>query len=118
MSKYKFITSTVVAIVDDDGVSRGSCLINNPKYVAWLADGGETEPADPPTQAEIDASAKAAKDSADAAAANSYAKLTALKTMTPAQVQAWVATNVTNLAQAQDAIATLAIGVGILARRI
>lgn len=57
-------------------------------------------------------------DEADRAAARAYAKLTALKGMTPAQVQAWVAANVTNLAQAQDAIATLAIAVGILARQL
>jgi hypothetical protein len=52
------------------------------------------------------------------AAARAYAKLAALKTMTPAQVQTWVSANVTNLAQAQDAIATLAIAVGILARQL
>lgn len=57
-------------------------------------------------------------DEVDRAAARAYAKLTALRNMTPAQVQAWVAANVTNLAQAQDAIATLAIAVGILARQL
>lgn len=57
-------------------------------------------------------------DEVDRAAARAYAKLTALKNITPAQVQAWVAANVTNLAQAQDAIATLAIAVGILAREL
>ena len=58
------------------------------------------------------------QDDLDVAAARAYAKLNALKAMTPAQVQAWVAANVTNLAQAQDAIATLAVAVGILARRL
>lgn len=57
-------------------------------------------------------------DEADRAAARAYAKLAALKTMTPAQVQTWVSANVTNLAQAQDAIATLAIAVGILSRQL
>jgi hypothetical protein len=33
-------------------------------------------------------------------------------------VTAWVAANVTNLAQAQDAIATLAVAVSVLARRL
>ena len=61
---------------------------------------------------------EAEKNATDAEAARSYGKLTALKQMTPAQVQAWVTANVTNLAQAQDAIATLAIGVSVLARRI
>lgn len=63
------------------------------------------------------ATAEAAQ-SADISAAKNYAKLNALKNMTPAQVQAWVAANVTNLSQAQDAIATLAIAVSILARRL
>jgi hypothetical protein len=55
---------------------------------------------------------------ADAAIVRADPKLQALKTMTPATLKSWVAANVTNLAQAQDAIATLAIAVGILARRI
>lgn len=59
-----------------------------------------------------------AKDVADTAAAKQYAKLQALLVMTPAQVQAWVAANVTNLAQAQDAIATLATATAILARKL
>jgi hypothetical protein len=55
---------------------------------------------------------------ADEQAARQYGKLSALAAMTPAQVQAWVQANVTNLAQAQDAIATLAVAVSVLARRI
>lgn len=58
------------------------------------------------------------QDDVDRAAARAYAKLAALRTMTPAQVQSWVSANVTNLAQAQDAIATLAIAVGILSRQL
>lgn len=61
---------------------------------------------------------QARKDEQDAAAAKAYTKLKNLMQMTPAEVQAWVAANVTNLAQAQDAIATLAIAVGVLARRL
>lgn len=56
------------------------------------------------------------QDDQDRAAAKAYAKLNALKSMTTAQVQDWVKNNVTNLAQAQEAIATLAIAVSILAR--
>lgn len=58
------------------------------------------------------------QDQVDTAEARAYPKLAALAAMTPAQVQAWVAANVTNLAQAQDAIATLAIAVSVLARRL
>ena len=68
------------------------------------------DPADPPPPP--------TQDQLDAAAAKAYPKLAALMAMTPAQVQAWVTANVTTLAQAQDAITTLAIAVAILARRL
>lgn len=78
---------------------------------------GETIlPADPLTPEEIAAAAKLAQNIADIAEARIYTKLTNLSEMTPTQVRNWVAANVTNLAQAQDAIATLAIAVGILWR--
>ena len=118
MKTHKFLSDTIVAIIDEDGISRGSCSIHNPIYKTWVAGGGIPAPADPPTPEEIAVATKVVKDDQDVAAANSYGKLTALKTMSPAEIQAWVAANVTNLAQAQDAIATLAIGVGILARRL
>lgn len=57
-------------------------------------------------------------DEVDRAAVRAYAKLTALRNMTPAQVQAWVTANVTTLADAKDAITTLAIAVGILSREL
>lgn len=55
---------------------------------------------------------------ADLTAVRAYNKLVALKNMTPAQVSAWVDANVTNLATAQDAIKTLAIGMGYLIRQV
>lgn len=81
----------------------------NAEFLAWVAL-GNTPVADPPPPL--------TQDQLDAVAARAYAKLTALKAMTPAQVIAFVQANVTNLVQAQDAIATLAIAVSILARRI
>lgn len=108
---YKLINEKFIKRIDD-----GATIPNDDKnhdwidYQAWLALGNVPDPADPPpppTQDEI-----------DTAAAKQYAKLTALRAMTPTQVQAWVAANVTNLPQAQDAIATLAVAVSILARRL
>lgn len=85
------------------------------EYESWLQAGGipdpmpipPIEPQPPPTQQEL-----------DSVAARAYAKLTALRTMTPAQVITWVDANVTNLESAKDAIKTLAIAVSILSRRI
>jgi hypothetical protein len=67
----------------------------------------EPDPPPPPTQDEL-----------DAAEARQYAKLAALRAMTPAQVDAWVEANVNTLADAKDALKTLAIAVAILARRL
>jgi len=55
---------------------------------------------------------------ADVFAARTYAKLIALKNMTPTQVEAWCGANITNLATAKDALITLAVAVGILSRRL
>lgn len=87
--------------------------VSDPKNVAYTHQGfvvrtGDDYIAPPPLT----------QDEQDAEAARNYAKLRALVAMTPAQVQTWVAANVTNLAQAQDAIATLAVAVSVLARRL
>lgn len=47
-----------------------------------------------------------------------YNKFTALVSMSPAQISTWVDNNVTNLAQAQEAIKTLAIICSYLGRAI
>ena len=54
----------------------------------------------------------------DAEDAKAYAPLAALAQMTPAQIQTYIQNNVTDLASAKTAIKTLAVAVGILARRI
>ena len=79
---------------------------------------GVVEPELPPTQEQIDAAAAQAKAIANAIAAKADAKLSALGAMTPAQVRAWVAANVTNLAEAKDVLGTLAVAVSILSRRL
>lgn len=76
-------------------------------------DGTTYGPPPPPSPVDLERQRLAA----DRSAAFAYAKLVALSEMSPAQVQAFVAANVTNLAQAQDAIATLAVGLSILIRR-
>lgn len=78
-----------------------------------------TTPRDPAVIAAEDAEvAAAAQRAADIAAAKAYAKLVTLQNMTPAEVQAWVEANITTLATTKDMIKTLAVAVGILARRL
>lgn len=88
-------------------------------YLAWVAAGNTAAPRDPQEVAdEIASEARQTQDRTDAAAAKADNKLNALANMTPAQVRAWVAANVGNLADAKDTIATLAVAVSILARRL
>lgn len=44
---YKIITDTVLAKIDDDGISRMSCSIENLEYLIWLSEGNTPDPADP-----------------------------------------------------------------------
>jgi hypothetical protein len=37
---------TVLARIDDDGISRFSCTDQNPDYLKWLEEGNTPEPAD------------------------------------------------------------------------
>lgn len=110
---------TYKAIRNSDNILRsdGACIppdeanFDYREFLRWQAqDGGVLGAADPapaPTQ-----------EALDQAAAAAYPKLAALRNMAPAQVQAWVDANVTDLASARDAIKTLAIAVSVLARRI
>ena len=72
----------------------------------------------PPTAEQLAEQALREKHEADATAAKADAKLTALGAMSPAQARAWIAANVTNLADAKDVLGTLAAAVCVLARRL
>lgn len=79
------------------------------EYLAWVALGNTPDP--------MPAYVKT-PDEVDADAVRAYPKLHALATLTPAQVATWVDANINTLADAKDALKTLAMAVGILARRI
>jgi hypothetical protein len=94
-------------------------IVDNGVLISWEV---PTHP-EWPTQAEIDAwtieiNTMIDAEQADRVSASQYAKLIALKSMTPAQVQTWVQNNVNTLADAKEAIKTLAVAVGILARNL
>ena len=65
---YQYINTdeTVLSKIDDDGFVRSSCSIENPEYLAWLAEGKTPDPYVPPPGAEREA-AKAAREAAVAA---------------------------------------------------
>lgn len=107
---YKLASVGVIRTTDGAFIPPDIKNIDWRDYQKWIADGNTTLPQDPPpppTQDEIDATS-----------AKSYGKLNALKSMTPAQVQAWVDANINTLSDAKDALKTLAIAASILARRI
>ena len=86
-------------------------------YDAAVAAGGiAPEPAK--TAGQIAVEAAQAQAFTDAAAAKADNKLAALANLTPAQARAWIAANVTNLADAKDVLGTLAAAVCVLARRL
>ena len=119
MPKYKDSNNKVHELPDGvtpDMAIAGGC--NFPANAILISTGEAITLIPPPTAAQLAAAEQAHKDTVDIQTAKAYTKLATLSNMTPAQVQAWVGANVTNLAQAQDAIATLAIAVSVLMRRL
>jgi hypothetical protein len=71
-----------------------------------------------PTAPDIVAKSLEVQTKQDILDAKNYTKLQALSTMSPTQIQSWVQADVNTLADAKDALKTLAVAVGILARRL
>ncbi len=100
----------VQTFTNNDSGRANANAVSDPKHVWFdlyriVVFTGSDIPAAPPVDSDL-------------VSVQAYAKLKALRNMTPSQVSAWVDSNVTNLAQAQDAIKTLAIGVGYLIRQV
>ena len=85
----------------------------DPKNVTFVGNGFEVR-----TGPDYIAPKPDTPDEADAKVARGNSKLAALAKLTPAQTQAWVSANVNTLADAKDVIATLAVAVSVLARRL
>lgn len=81
---------------------------DDPEFVAWVALGGVPAPlGHTPSAKELEADE-----------VRKYAKLVALRRMSPSQVSSWVDNNVNNLSDAKDAIKTLALAISIIARKL
>ncbi len=89
-------------------------------YELWLAAGNEPlaplVAASAPTQADLDAKAEQAARKAMREALNADNVVAYLRTHTPAEVAAYVASNVTDLASARNVLAKMAMVVAYLAR--
>ncbi len=109
---YKLISgsTSILRLSDSACIPPESGNRDYIEFLEWRAAGGVPLPADPPPPPSA--------DQLNEQVATQYAKLRALATMTQAEIDAWVVANVTNLAQAQDAIKTLAKAVSIILRRL
>ena len=83
-----------------------------------LAMKSDVAPMPQPSTDEIAAKEKRIKDIADEDAAKSDAKLKAVMDMSPAEVRVWIGKNVGTLADAKDILATLAVAVSVLTRKL
>ncbi len=78
----------------------------------------EVAPRPDPTQDEIAAKEKRIKDIADEDAAKSDQKLKAFTDMSPDEIRIWVSSNIKTQGDATDVIATLAVAVSVLTRKL
>jgi hypothetical protein len=118
---YKLTKNTsIIRTTDGASIPADNGNSDFQAYLKWKAEGNTPDPAFTAEELAQQAIEEAAaqKDHADLTAAKTYAKLVALKNMSPAEIQTWVTNNVNTLAQAKDSIMTLAIGMSILARRL
>jgi hypothetical protein len=118
MYKYRTVAfpggamTCVVRLADGAAIPLDPANNDYRAVLGWVALGNVIAPADPP--APLVAVEQKLVD--DMAAAKAYQKLQTLAGMSRAEIQAWMTANVTNLAEARDALTTLAIAVSVLAR--
>lgn len=107
MTTYKYLSDSVVAKIYDDGISRMSCSVEHPDFLRWLAEGNTPLPADPPTQAELDAAAEREALRQLAIKTKATTMFDTLKTATLAQINTWVDNNFASLTAQQRALLKL-----------
>ena len=45
---YKYLSNKILAKIDEDGISRMSCSVEDAAYLKWLSEGNTPDPADIP----------------------------------------------------------------------
>jgi hypothetical protein len=61
---YQYLDENIVGKIDDDGVSRMSCSVENAEYQAWIAAGNTPDPADATPVMELKAKIKSIRAAA------------------------------------------------------
>ena len=120
--KYKYANAEGTAVDDTEkgiyGIHHGVYLWR--EVEEWLDQGNTIEEfRTPEEQAAEDARLlNIQTKEAERQEARAYAKLQAISNMSPSQVRTWVENNVNTLADAKDAIKTLAVAICILSRNL
>ena len=120
MARYHLLERGVLDTQDGTVIAD----VSHPKwqdYIQWVTAGNIADafvvPAHVPTQAEIDANAELAEQAAILATLKADAAVQALRTRTPAQVDAWIDAQVNSLADARAVLKILARILALLARQ-
>lgn len=83
-----------------------------------LASQGQVAPADEPTKEQSEEKAKRIKDATDKEAAKADPKLQAITSMSPDQVRDWIGQNIKSQSDIAGVLATLAVAVSVLSRKL
>ena len=87
-------------------------------YADAVGSAADPDPIPDPTPEELAKKAQAQKTKTDEAMAKADAKLLALSDMSPDEVRAWVGKTVKTVADSADLLATLAVAVSVLSRKL
>jgi hypothetical protein len=114
---YKKTNNTYIIRIADN-----ACIPDDPKnseykeYLAWVNAGNTADPIDPKSQEDIDYEEKVNKNKIEKGKATSDAVVKYLIEHTAEEIDTYVRSNITTLADAKNIIAKLAVVVGVALR--
>lgn len=111
MKTFKFISDSILAIIDEDGISRGSCSSEHKDYLEWVAAGNTAAPY-APTAEELASEAQSVIDRNQLAEAKADAVTQYLVSHTVLEINTYFrnqvkSADITNLATATASLKTL-----------
>jgi hypothetical protein len=109
MADYKIVEGGVQRASDGATIPLDEGNGDYRRYLEWVKDGNQPDPADGPPQEELDRVARK-----QTLRANTL--FNQLKSSTPEQVDTWVQNNINSLADAKQLLRTLAMVICVLVR--